>query len=185
MRGFNGLSYLGYQEDRLKQFLNKNTGAKTLTQVDVKIITPDDVFDDEGNPVQQQVIQLKRRRCEVLLNTDDITDVLTKTADGIETQFGKSHLNCSDITLDKLEKITIHYDKCNRTGAGSYIELPKWVSLKKLVLILDKEDNKCFKYWVQCSVHKTYEKDNPERMGHYNELNDTINKWGCMGFPLW
>ena len=28
-----------------------------------------------------------------------------------------------------------------------------------------------------------YEKDNPERMIHYNTLNDTIINWGCMGFP--
>ena len=28
-----------------------------------------------------------------------------------------------------------------------------------------------------------YEKDNPERMRHYNKLNDTIINWGCMKFP--
>ena len=28
-----------------------------------------------------------------------------------------------------------------------------------------------------------YEKDNPERMEHYNKLNDYIINWGCMKFP--
>ena len=30
MKGFRGSSYLKYQEDRLKQFLNNNTGMKVL-----------------------------------------------------------------------------------------------------------------------------------------------------------
>ena len=30
---------------------------------------------------------------------------------------------------------------------------------------------------------KLYEKDNPERMRHYNKLNDTIINWGCMKSP--
>ena len=46
MKGLRGLSYLKYQEDRLKQFLNNNTGMKVLIQVGFKIITPDDDEDD-------------------------------------------------------------------------------------------------------------------------------------------
>ena len=34
MKGLTGLSYLKYQEDRLKQFLNQNTGMKILIHVD-------------------------------------------------------------------------------------------------------------------------------------------------------
>ena len=52
-------------------------------------------------------------------------------ADDIQTQIGNSYLQSSDIVLYKIEKITIHYDKYNPTMAGSYIELPKWVSSKK------------------------------------------------------
>ena len=36
MKGFKGLSYLKYQEDRFKQFLNNNTGMKVLIEVDFK-----------------------------------------------------------------------------------------------------------------------------------------------------
>ena len=55
--------------------------------------------------------------------------------------------------------------------------------IKKACNNIKHEDKKCFKYCVQCSVFKIYEKDNPERMGHYDELNDTITNWGCMKFP--
>ena len=157
LRGFNGLSYVEYQEDRLKQFLNENTGMKILIQVDFKIITPADGQDDEGNPVQRQVIKFRSRRYEVL-NTDDITDVLTKMIDDIKIQIGSSYLSSSNITSDKIEKNTIHYDKYNPTRAGGYIELPKWVSPKKLVSILKMKITNVLKYCVQCSVHKIYER---------------------------
>ena len=59
MKGWKGLSYLKYQEDRLKQFLNKNTGMKVLIQVDFEIITP---ADDEDDDVERQVIKFRSRR---------------------------------------------------------------------------------------------------------------------------
>ena len=55
--------------------------------------------------------------------------------------------------------------------------------IKKACINIKNEDNTCFKYCVQCSVFKIYEKDNPERMRHYNKLNDTIIHWGSMKFP--
>ena len=121
---------------------------KVLIQVDVTIMDGDK--DDEHNHVKK-VIKFRSRRFEVL-NTDDISATLTKMADDIETQFGRSHLNGSDIALDKIETITIHYDKYNPTRAGNYIELPKWVSSNKACINIKNEDNKCFKYCVQCSV---------------------------------
>ena len=170
MKGLRGLSYLKYQEDRLKQFLNINTGLKVLIQVDFKITHPGDE-DDEGN-AERQVVKFRSRRFEVL-NTDDISDTLIEMADGIEAQIGKSYVSASNIATDKIDKITIHYDKYSSTRAGSYIELPKWVSSKKACINIKNEDNKCFKYCVQCSVFEIYEKDNPERMRHYNKLDGT------------
>ena len=114
MKGWSSLSYLKYQEDRLKQFLKKNTGMKVLTQVDFKITTPADDEDDEGN-TERQVINIRSRRFEVL-NTDDTSDTLIEMADDIQTQIGKPYLSSSNIAVDKRCKITIHYDKYNPTS---------------------------------------------------------------------
>ena len=130
---------------------------KVLIQVDFKITAPEDGFDDEGNPEQQQVTKFRSRRYEVS-NTDDITDVLAKMIDDIKTQIGNSYLSSSNITIDKIDKLTIHYDKYNPTRAGSYIELPQWMSSNKACINIRNEDNKCFKYCVQCSVHKSMRK---------------------------
>ena len=55
--------------------------------------------------------------------------------------------------------------------------------IKKACINIKNEDKKCFRYCVQCSVFKIYGKDNPEKMRHYNKLNDTIINWGSMKFP--
>ena len=97
MKGWKGLSYLKYQEDRRKQFLNKNTGMKVLTQVDFKILTPA----GDGDDVGRQVLKFRSRRFEVL-NTDCISDTLIKMADDIQTQIDKSYLSSSDIAIDRI-----------------------------------------------------------------------------------
>ena len=181
MNGFKGLSYLRYQEDRLKQFLNNNTGMKVLIEVDFSIITKGG-GEDADSTERPPFIKFRSRRYEIL-NTDDVLDVLTNMTQDIIRQIHSSYLQKSGLKIDKINKITIHYDKYNPTRAGSYIELPKWVSSKKACINIKNEDNKCFKYCVQCSVFKIYEKDNPERMRHYNKLNDTIINWGSMKFP--
>ena len=44
------------------------------------------------------------------------------------------------------------------------------------------EDDKCFKYSVQCSICKVYEKDHPERLSHYKNLTDELN-WTNVNCP--
>ena len=154
---------------------------KVLIQVGFKISTPDDGEDGEGNHVRQ-VMKFRSRRFEVL-NTDDISATIIKMTDDIQTQVGNSYLTSSGIVLDKINKTTTHYDKYDPTGAGSYIELLKWVSSRKPCINIKSEDKKCFKYCVQRSVFKIYEEDSPQIMGHYNKLNGTIINWGCMKFP--
>ena len=90
LRGWNGLSYLKLQEDRLKKFLHENAGMEILIQVDFAIEAEADKGDDEGN-YERKMIKFKSRRFEVL-NTDDIVATLTKMADDIETQIGNAYL---------------------------------------------------------------------------------------------
>ena len=91
MKGLRGLYYLKCQEDRLKQFLNKNTGMKILIHVDV--------LSKDGD-----AITFKSRRYEVL-NTDDLTDVMTKMAKDTDTQIENAQLSKSNIVVEKMNKI--------------------------------------------------------------------------------
>ena len=137
-----------------------------------------DALTDQG-----ETVTLNSRRFEVL-NTTDIQAALNKLAGDIEHHIESAHLKKSNIPITQIIKINIHYDKYSPTRGGSYIELPKWVSLNTTACInIKNEDKQCFKYCVQCSVFKLHEQDTPERMRHYNQLNDNIIKWDCMKYP--
>ena len=121
---------------------------KVLIQVDFKLTDGDK--DDDNNHVNK-VIQLRSKRFEVR-NSDDVSATMTKMADDIQKQFGKSILGDPGIVIDIIGKNTTNYDKYNSARAGSYIELPKWVSPGKACMNIKNEDKQCFNYCVQCSV---------------------------------
>ena len=64
----------------------------------------------------------------MVLNTDDITDVTTKTAKDIDAQIENGQLSKSNIVIEKINKNTINYYNYNPTRAGSYVKLPEWLS---------------------------------------------------------
>ena len=67
----------------------------------------------------------------------------------------------SNLSFVQTLSLTFHYDKYNPTRAGSYIVLPEFFSNKKACINIKNEDNKSFKYCIQCHVHNTHEK-NPQ-----------------------
>ena len=90
-------------------------------------------------------------------------------------------LKKSGLSIKKVNKIIIHYDKYDPTRAGQYIELPRWIALKNACIDIKNYDNLFFKYCVWCKFHDIYKKDHPERLYHYNKylkmiisLNGTV-----------
>ena len=170
LKGLKGLSYLKYQ-NRLRRYLQDGAhpGMKITIVVYVKT--------DEGE------IPFKSRRYEVL-NVDDLDKALINMAEDIELQIENNQVKNYNLIVDKIDKITIHYDRYNPTRGGSYIALPDWVSAKKACINIKNEDNKCFKFAVQCAVFKLYDEEHPERMVHYNRLKDNIINWNHMMYGV-
>ena len=68
---------------------------------------------------------------------------------------------------------------------SSYIETPKWISVKKATVNIKNEDQKCFKYCMLYHKHKNEIKCHPERLYHYKkwENSDEFNFDGIK-FPV-
>jgi hypothetical protein len=81
-----------------------------------------------------------------------------------------------------LKKNKFNYDKYNPTRGGRCLNLPKWVADKKACINIQNEDNKCFKYSIQCCICKVYEKDHPNRLYRYKTLKDELN-WDNVNSP--
>ena len=81
-----------------------------------------------------------------------------------------------------MKKNKFNYDKYNPTRGGRCLNLPKWVADKKACINIQNEDNKCFKYSIQCCICKVYEKDHPNRLYRYKTLKDELN-WDNVNSP--
>ena len=91
--------------------------------------------------------------------------------------------SASNLQFIKKVSIAIHYDKNDPTRAGSYIDLPEWIKVKKACINIKNKDNKCFKYSVQSVVYDINNKPNSQEMFHYNKLNDDMLNWEGVKFP--
>ena len=133
-------------------------------------------------------VQIKhnmRSRRYNILNVGDLKKALENMPKDIELQIENSPLKHSGLKINKINKITIHYDKYNPNRAGKYMELPEWISKKKACINIQNEDELCFKYCVLCKFYEVFKKDHPQHMRHYKKLitTESLIQWDGVNFP--
>ena len=173
VRGIKALQYLKYQDLRLKEYLRKHNGMKVMLQVFATL---------KSKKTNEDVRQVIKSRRYNITNEGEIPNVLNQMASDVEHQAEVMEVSESGLVITQIDKLKFNYDKYNPTRGGKFIPLPKWVSNKKACINIKNQDEKCFKYSVQCGICKVYEKDHPERVSHYKNLNDELN-WDNVNFP--
>ena len=173
VKGVKALQYLKYQDQRLKEYLNKHKGMKIIMETFGTF---------KSKKTNEDVRHSIRSRRYEITNAEEIVNVLSQMATDIEIQTDKMELSESGLVIKLFDKIKFSYDKYNPTRGGSFIELPKWVQTKKACINIENKDDMCFKYSVQCGVHKVFENDHPNRLYHYKKIEDMLN-WDNVNFP--
>ena len=166
LKGLNGLTYFPYQFERLNEYLEKHKGMKLNATVKISVVN---IYDD-----MQDVIV--RTRSYTVINSDELKKTLNNMRNDIGVRISDMALYQSGLMIVKIKEIHMMFNKYNPTRAGKYINLPKWISLKKACINIKNKDEKCFKYAIQCGYHKIYEKSHPENFYHYKKIED------CLGF---
>ena len=176
LQGYRGLSYLKYQETKLKENLNRLKSMKILIDADV---------DFEHVESGDETTHTIRSRRYNIFNEEDLKKAIDNMASDIELIIENKQFDKSGYKIKKIRKIIIHFDKYDPTRAGHYLELPKVIASKKACINIKNDDDYCFKYCVYCRFHEIYKKDHPQRMYHYTKSanNDTFIKWDGVGFP--
>ena len=185
-KGYKGLTYLLWQEKKLTEFLQQTKSIKLL--IDVEGIFDKLRQQEEDDEPTEENIQIKhnmRSRRYNILNVGDLKKALENIPKDIELQIENSPLKHSGLKINKIKKITIHYDKYNPNRAGKYMELPEWISKKKACINIQNEDELCFKYCVLCKFSEVFKKDNPQHMRHYKKLmtTESLIQWDGVNFP--
>ena len=172
LKGLNGLTYFPYQFERLNEYLEKHKGMKLNATVKISVVN---IYDE-----MQDVIV--RTRSYTIIDSDELQEALKNMRNDIGARISDMALYQSGLMVVKVREIHMMYNKYNPTRAGKYINLPKWISLKKACINIKNKDEKCFKYAIQCGYHKIYEKSHPENIYHYKKIEDGLGFDG-INFP--
>ena len=165
LKGLNGLTYFPYQFERLNEYLEKHKGMKLNATVKISVVN---IYDE-----MQDVIV--RTRSYTRIDSDELQEALKNMRNDIGARILDMALYQSGLMVVKVKEIHMMYNKYNPTRAGKYINLPKWISLKKACINIKNKDEKCFKYAIQCGYHKIYEKSHSENFYHYKKMEDCLN----------
>jgi len=139
IKGLNGLSYINYQKDDLKEFLRKKGSLKVMVEA---LITFEEL-DENGDVKKEFTHKLESRRYDVF-NNEDLTDAFKRIPSDIDLAIEMRFLKKSGLRVKKVEEIHIHYNRYNPTRGGSYIQTPEWIANKKACINIKNTDNTCF-----------------------------------------
>ena len=198
-KGHKGLTSLFWQEKKLTEFLQQAKSMKLLIDAEAlfeKVNVDGDETEDTvsasntlGRPTKDENdVQLKhsmRSSRYNILNVGDLKKALENMPKDIELQIENSPLKHSGLKINKINKITIHYDKYSPNRAGKYMELSEWISIKKAYINIQNGDEMCFKYCVLCKFYEVFKKDHPQHMRHYKKFmtTESLIKWDGVNFP--
>ena len=123
-----------------------------------------------------------RTRSYTIINSDELKEALKNMRNDMGVRISDMALHQSGLMILKVKEVHMMFNKYNPTRAGKYINLPKWISLKKARINIKNKDEKCFKYAIQCGYHKIYEKSHPQNFYHHKKIDDDLNLAG-VNFP--
>ena len=119
-----------------------------------------------------------------LLKPDQIDKVFSDMVSDVKIQVEKRKFGPSDLRVDKILSMKVHYVKYVPMRAGKLIKLPDNVNNTKSRININNDDNKCFLYSIYCGVADVTYMDHPERMRHYSKYNRNHdgNNWAGNDF---
>ena len=126
-----------HQKSRPLKFLGNNTNMKLNIRAEGLFNRPE-TDEDEEEPEERQVLyKLPSTRFNVH-NEDDTKQAIEDSVKQILLQIEKLQGTSSNLQFKKITSITFHYDKYDPTRAGGYIDLPRFIKLKKVCINIKK-----------------------------------------------
>ena len=110
-----------------------------------------------------------KARSYTIIDYDELKEALKNMRNGIGARTLDMALYQSGLMVVKVKAIHVMYNKYNPTRAGKYINLPKWIALKKACINIKNKNDECFKYAIQCGYHQICSKTHPENFYHLHK----------------
>ena len=130
--GERGLEMIAHQKNKLRDFLRNNRNMKLNIRAE-GLFKKQNIEEDEEEVVEtEQSYHLPATRYNIS-NEEELTDALEDSTKQILLKIQDLEGTKSNLNFQKILSITLHFDKYDPTRAGSVIELPRFIKLKRHV----------------------------------------------------
>ena len=136
---------------KIEQFLknNKNTKVNFVLLCDMQ----QPLYDQKGFVGYREDEAHFRTKTKKVLESTNVNKLVKDNIDKINLDIDKYQQNGSGWAFKNIKKLEINLVEYSPVKGSSYIDLPKWIKLKKAIINPKNKDDKCFLWCVLRHLH--------------------------------
>lgn len=132
-----------------------------------------------GEISEQTMVRYFNTKTVIITQTTDLSDFFNHdVVEKIQVKLNDFQQDGSGWAVDKVNCLTINNCKYECFNGSSYIKLPKSIEVKKAVINIQNDDEKCFLWSILAALHHNDIKSNLHRVSNYLEFEDDLNMTG-------
>ena len=122
---------------------------------------------------------------EEFMNDSDMDEIIKEPFKSILQRYQENlqeKMRSSAIAFDGVNFLYYDFNKISISRGGSYIDSPKWLTNKKLIINPENNDHKCFQYAVTLALNLDKINKNSQRISKIKPFIEEYN-WKDIDFP--
>ena len=171
--------FFNKNKKKIINFLRNNKNKKINFVLLCKFLQP--LYDQKGFVGHREVEDYFSTKTQKVLESSNVNNIVNGYINKINLDIDNFQQNGSGWVFLSIKKFEINLADYTPTKGSSYIDLPKWIKLKKAIINPKNKDDKCF---LWCILRYLYPKtrDN-ERITDLRKYEDEIVTKG-LTFPM-
>ena len=138
-------------KNKIKNFLNKNNNNKVNFVLVCDMQQP--FFDKNGLAGHKEDKSYFRTETNSVLKSTNLDKLFKKNVEKIYEDIDKYQQNGSGWYFKEIDKLEINVVENIPQKGSSYLDLPKWIKLKKAIINPKNKDDKCFIWCILRYLH--------------------------------
>jgi len=170
---YDPMSFLKAKEEKLRDILReelkKRLRIKFYLTMQVRLIK------SKGDQIETME-PFFHGRCHIVLKLEDIDPATKESMKKMFTSFLEFQREGSNWTVDKVMNVNLHIVQYQPLQGSSYIPLPAKLAIKKVIVNVQNQDQKCFMWSILAALHPIQgQHNNPNRVGNYTSYQDELD----------
>ena len=143
--------FFNKNKKKIIQFLRNNKNKKVNFVLLCNMQQP--LYDQKGFAGYREDEAYFRTNTKKVLETTNVENIVKGNINKINLDIDKYQQNGSGWAFNRIKKLEINLADYSPTKGSSYIDLPKWIKLKKAIINIKNKDDKCFLWCVLRYLH--------------------------------